>query len=398
MAANYDKLKVEVIDSGLCTGCGTCTGVCAAKAIEMDYTGDEILPHLVLDCVSCGLCVEYCPGKDIPLRDLDKKFLGRERNFNDEHLGIYLNSYRGWSKDPYIRQNTSSGGIVTSLAKYALDSKRVDAVIMSALKDDEPWKGVPFIATTSEDVDKAARSAPVMVPVNDLVVEALLKRKYKRIGVVGLPCHIHGLRKLQAAGKPKRLAEGISFMIGLYCASTYYWEGVRHLIKEFTEIDDLSKIVKVDYRGGKYPGGMYVLTSDNRIHYIAGKHDYTWHFLGAATYKRDRCLMCVDFSAELADISCGDIFQKVTDNPKIVSVLTRTDTGQELFRGAKEAGFIDFEHHPAELITASGMGWEAKRHAGMYRLLRRGKQGWPVPDYQYDLEVKMLARKLSFPS
>jgi hypothetical protein len=36
--------------------------------------------------------------------------------------------------------------------------------------------------------------------VNDLVAEALIKRKYKKIGVVGLPCHIHGLRKLQAAG------------------------------------------------------------------------------------------------------------------------------------------------------------------------------------------------------
>lgn len=395
----FEDLRADVVRTGLCTSCGTCVGVCAAKAIEMDYSLDEPLPKLTGRCTSCGACYDVCPGKDVPLRDLDRFFLGRERDEEKDPVGIFRSCYRGWATDPYVKATSSSGGVVTGLCKFALDAGIVDAVIMAGWSQDEPARCAPMVATSAEEVEAAARSAMVIVPNNAALAEAVLREKHARVGVVGLPCHVHGLRKLQMKGQPKRLAESVKFIIGLFCASTYYWEGIKHLVREFSDIRDIDEVERLDYRGGQWPGGMYAVTKDAKVHFVASKHDYTWHFLGAGTFKRDRCLMCTDFSAELADVSCGDIFQPVKPGDRrIVATVTRTDVGEDLVTRAQEAGYIQVEPHDAMLIPASGLGWESKKHAGMYRLIQRREFGWPTPEYQYEPKVVPLNRRLTFPS
>lgn len=109
--------------------------------------------------------------------------------------------------------------------------------------------------------------------------------------------------------------------------------------------------------------------------------------------------MCIDFSSELADVSCGDIFQEVGHtNRRLVATLPRTSVGEGLLAGARAKGYIELEPHDPALIPASGMGWEAKKHAGMYRLIQRKRYGWPTPDFQYPLKVTALPRTLTFPS
>jgi coenzyme F420 hydrogenase subunit beta len=395
----FQDLKREVVDSGLCMGCGTCVGVCATKSIAIDYELDEPEPVKISKCTECGACYAVCPGKNVPLRDLDREFLGRERGPEDEVLGIYKECVKGWATDEYVRTSTSSGGMISAIVNYALNEGIIEGVLMAGWNEEPPyWRCRPFIATTPEEVSMGLRSGMMMVPNNSLIKEAVSERKMSKIAVVGCPCHIHGVRKLQAAGTPSKYANAIKFTLGLFCAATYYAEGTKHLIHEFANVPNLDDIIAVDYRGGKWPGSLFVVTKDRKIHWAGSKHDYTWHFLGAASYKRDRCLMCTDFSAELADISCGDIFQHVGyTNRRLVASLARTEIGVELLNGAKDAGYIDFEPHDATLIPASGMGWEAKKHAGNYRLMQRMRYGWPTPDFQYPPRVVPLARTLTFP-
>jgi len=131
-----------------------------------------------------------------------------------------------------------------------------------------------------------------------------------------------------------QIAKAVKFTIGLFCAATYYVEGIKHLIHEFSDIKSLDEIETLDYRGGAAPGSLMATTKDKRIYSIASKHDYTWHFLGPATFKRDRCIMCVDFAAELADISCGDIFQPVIPGRKHgLATIPRTDLCEGLVKG-----------------------------------------------------------------
>jgi coenzyme F420 hydrogenase subunit gamma len=51
-------LMYEVINQGLCMGCGTCAGTCPVRAITMEYGK----PNVNRDqCIKCGACYAQCP-------------------------------------------------------------------------------------------------------------------------------------------------------------------------------------------------------------------------------------------------------------------------------------------------------------------------------------------------
>lgn len=55
-----------VLNCTLCVGCGTCSRVCPAKAIEMVEVDGRKYPQVELSkCVFCFQCAESCPKKAI---------------------------------------------------------------------------------------------------------------------------------------------------------------------------------------------------------------------------------------------------------------------------------------------------------------------------------------------
>ena len=391
----FNDLLKDVVNPGLCTVCGTCAGVCPRQAIEMrieDYETGEPFPALIGKCKPCSACYEACAGKSVPLADLDRFVFGRERNPEEEPLGIFRRCIKGYGEGR-LRVGSSSGGVTLGVVAHALEEGLIDAALVAVRSKEHPWRAEPGIITSAKDARRGVRSVMEAVPVNAALHEAVIKMGYRKIGVVGLPCQIHSLRKLQQRGKPKRLADAVVFSIGLYCNSTAYYIGIEHLIKEIGGIESLKEIIGMDYRAGDWPGSMMVVMDDGKIYNIAGKAFYG-SFLSIASYRRDRCLMCTDFSAELADISVGDIFQSVGDNRRWSGAIVRTTIGEKLIDGALTRGFIHVESHNPELVPASGYGWEMSKHANMYRLMERKEHGWPVPDFQYPSFIKLLRRNI----
>jgi coenzyme F420 hydrogenase subunit beta len=280
--------------------------------------------------------------------------------------------------------------------QYALEKGVIDAAIVAGADPKRPWRCIPILATTLEELRKATRFTAEMVSVNSLLRKAVVEKGFKKIGIVGMPCHIHPLRKIQMANRPSQIARAIKLTLGLFCASTYYFEGIKHLLFEFAGLDKMEEIVSLDYKGGAWPGSLTAATRDGKIHHVATKHEYTWHFLGPGS-KRDRCLMCPDFSARVADVAMGDVFQKVSPDPNINAILVRTKTGEDIVKQAVKAGVLSVENHPPGFIPKSGMGWESKEHANIHRMKFRKRYGWPVPDYQYPVEMCRLPGKLVFP-
>lgn len=396
MKKGFNRLYEEVISKGLCTVCGTCAGVCPNQSIEMkieDYEKDEPIPVLTGNCSNCSICYKVCAGKEIPLGDLDKHIFGRERKPLDEPIGIYRRTLKGYAKGK-ARDSSSSGGITLGVIEYALAEGIIDAAIIALRSKEHPWRAEAGIITEAKDAKKGVRSVMEVVPVNSVLHEAVIKQKHNKVAVVGMPCQIHSIRKLQMNNIPQILAKAIVFTIGLYCNSTAYYIGIEHLVKEIGGIESLKDIIGMDYRAGAWPGSMMALTLDGKIHFIATKSFYGG-FLSSANYRRDRCLMCTDFSAELADISVGDIFQNFDGNPRWSGVISRTEIGDQLINGAVTKGYIYIENHNPDLIPASGYGWEMSKHASMYRLMEREKYGWPVPNFQYPNEIKLLRRSIA---
>lgn len=52
------------VDTGLCTGCETCVGVCPVGAIAMDGGHAKVNEG---ECIDCGACAGECPCQAISL-------------------------------------------------------------------------------------------------------------------------------------------------------------------------------------------------------------------------------------------------------------------------------------------------------------------------------------------
>ena len=232
----FDNLLYrEVISQGLCTACGTCIGVCPEKAIEMN----GVIPECTGHCIGCGSCYEACPGKEIHVDRLDLKVSGRPRKENEKRIGIHQNCYAANSADPNIRGNAGSGGVLTSLLLCAFEKDLIDGAIVTAISPDDPVKPMPFIAMGPDDVIQSQKTKYMLVSggLTSILNEAVNERGLKRLAVVGSPCHIHAVRKLQHTDNPylrTTFGEKIKYAIGHHCAFNFFPEGThtplfRHL-------------------------------------------------------------------------------------------------------------------------------------------------------------------------
>ena len=381
--SDFQILKDAVVDQGLCTGCGTCVGVCPWGLVKMHYPMGEPEPILVdSPCRDCGFCISACPGKDIPLAAMEKMVFGQVRDPNVNTTGIFQRCYQSHAVDETIRFMGSSGGSATAMLSWALDKKVVEAVIVAGFDDAEPYRQQPKIATDSRELTKHARSKHGGASSNnEMLWEAVYRRKLSSIGLMGLPCHIHGLRKIQLERKPKRIAEAVKFAFGLFCGTNHYFEGTRHLLKEWCNVESLDEIAQLDYRWGAWPGCFYVRTKDGREINLE-REDYILRVL-TATYQRDRCQMCLDYTAEVADVAFGDLGAppRSAGSPPWNLVIARTKLGVELVEQATRDGYLHIE--PADLSQRPMIGNEMKKHGNAYRWNMRKRHNRPVPDFGF---------------
>ncbi len=382
----FTKLYDEVIKVGLCTDCGTCAAVCPKKAISMDYEHEEAA--LTGECApQCTLCSDVCPGKDIDFPALNRVAFGRGPGQDEQNLGVARRLVKAWATDPAVRDAGTGGGVVSALLLYALEHHLIDAAVEAGMSRTTPWRGEPRLATTRAEVLDYSQSKYTMIPTNAILGEAVAAGK-KALGVVGLPCHIHALRKMQAINRPKRLLDAVKFNIALFCGVNSHHQTAEHLIVEGLGIP-LSDVAKLEFRGGGYPGAFRVTRKDGSV------VSRGYASLSGSPIYRDRCYMCYDYPGELADVAAGDYYHPdMKPGVKgVTCLIVRSEAGDKLVAGAEAAGYIHAE--PVEGSYLMGLGWENKRHVGVFRLLERRRHGWPVPDYHLDLAwPEPLTRKV----
>jgi coenzyme F420 hydrogenase subunit beta len=377
----FNELKNMVIDRGLCTSCGTCIGACPRQCLTLSYGEDEE-PVVVESsrCISCGVCTTVCPGADIPMLDLERFVFGRSRT-RDEDLGIFLRHGSSIATDEETRQHAGSGGLVSALLIYALESGFIDCAIIAGFSKENPWRPEATIATNRDEIIAAARSKYSATSTNVLLHQAV-KQGYKKIGVAGCPCHIHGLRKIQYFKTPPELAHAIKLCLGLFCGNQTYFEGTRHFLYEWWGIKKLEDIATLEYRGGPWPEDNFVVTLRNGEQRKVPRLQRG--MAGGGGWGRDRCMMCLDFASELADVSVGDYSgpARSPEERRRSVFLARTKIGDDLMKEAESRGAIASD--PAELCWFKiGGGYEEKKHSTAFRYLQRQKHGWPTPNYHF---------------
>ncbi|HER44124.1 MAG TPA: 4Fe-4S dicluster domain-containing protein [Candidatus Eisenbacteria bacterium] len=381
-----DTLFERVVDRGLCTRCGTCVGVCPANAIRISDPLGLSLPERSGACTSCGLCLEGCPGERVDFMKLESAYVGE--GHSDSLLGIVRSAYLSHAMDPGIRRAGASGGVATALQLFLLRERRIDGSILYAGHDSEPWRGEGRIVETEDGIAAAAQSRYHLSPMN-----TALKRLFEKSGryaYVGLPCHVHGLRKLQAAGW-KTKAE-IGPVIGIYCGNNLYFEATRAVLRKLG-FDRLEDIVSLSYREGRWPGDFTATDRNGRTRSIS-KLDFNQTI---PFYANHRCLTCIDLTNELSDISIGDGWAKEEASQEGWSiVLARTEEGERTVRDAAAAGHIHIEG--ITLGEAAGMhshAFDLKKKGAFIRIALWKSWGRAVPSYDREPPPQKLSRRIA---
>ncbi len=190
---SFELLNKEIIDVGLCQGCGLCAGSC--KHIEMEVLRPILKDYCILERNGqyCGKCYQSCP------QVIQKQFIQKQPK------GIY--SLR--SKDPKILAKAANGGFVTTIAKNLLEEKSLTDIVMVQDIGDKPQ--ADKVSDPNEVIEKAGvvygRSG-VLEKLVDLMGET-----FEPIGIVGVPCEMRGAADLETQMNREILK------IGLFCNS-----------------------------------------------------------------------------------------------------------------------------------------------------------------------------------
>lgn len=329
MKNNLDSFNImNVVSDKLCIGCCTCINICPTECISIIKDENGFFPRVNLaKCKNCGVCLRVCPSFSIDFNSLNLEIFGRVPK--NPLIGNYIGAYIGYSSDEKIRFNASSGGLISSLLIFLLERKVIDGAIVTRMKRDNPLEPDPFIAQSKSEVISAMGSKYCPVPLNMALREIL--NTNGKFAIVGLPCHIAGIRKLE--NFIPELKKKITLCLGLFCSHTCNFRATLYLLYLFGIKSN--QVTKLYYRGYGWPGyATIILNSDDRK-FIPYKWYSKYHELFFFTPLR--CLLCPDPLSQLADISFGDawISEIMSSDIKGTSVcISRTLKGDGLLKKA----------------------------------------------------------------
>lgn len=376
---NKSDSKIENIEDvwkrGLCCGCGTCVGVCPYDAIKICLEPKKgiFVPQTSSDCKNCNICVNACPGYSLDFDELNEFIFGRVPD--DILLGNYINCYIGHSLDNRIRWNATSGGLVTSLLIFALEEGIIDGALVMRMNQKKPLEPEVIIAQTSEEIVSALGPKYCPVPLN-VGIKEILNRNGKFM-VVGLPCHIHGIRKAEMVNK--KLKERIFLHLGLFCH-----HGVNFLGTDFLcQMINVRKgdIEKIAYRGKGWPGSMSVELKNGEKRLIPWPNCWSHLVFDLHFFTPKRCTLCSDGTNELADISFGDPWlPEIRDKIGKSIIISRSKTGEEFLQKAKSKRKIEISPcNSDKVIQSQGAMIQFKKKNLKARLFLLKTLGRSVP-------------------
>ena len=394
--AQGDKSVAHVVTQGLCTGCGSCAALCPRSAINLTVERKNGIYVPVIDerlCNECGICYEICPGHSVDFERLNKNIFNK--NPENTLAGNYIGCYIGHVTDDIVRNNSTSGGLITQLLISALENGVIDGALVTKMADNDPSKPEPFIARTKEEIISASKSKYCPVPACSALNEVLKSKDLQKIAVVGLPCHLHGIRKAEEIFPA--LKQKIVLHIGIFCSHTVDFNGTEHI---FTRLKiPRGDIIKVDYRTKGWPGGINVTLKDGSEKFLH-LNAYWPAIFGRFFFTPYRCTLCCDGLAELADISCGDAWlpEFRFENQGESVVITRTSIGEHLLQtidAEKKLQLISVRFDKVLQSQRDQILFKQKNIGARKALLKR--IGKPLPDYgkrqfmQHDLWDKLTA-------
>jgi formate dehydrogenase subunit beta len=236
--------------------------------------------------------------------------------------------YLAWASDEEIAKRADSGGVITSLLKFALESKRVDAVLAIEARDGDRYDGIPVLVTDPEDmIGTAGALHCVSVNIPRCVKEYLNGASDMKLAVVGKPCDMRGIIELV---KREQINLDNLLLVGVNCSGTLSPVVAKETILEDFGVDPLD-VVGEDIEDGNL---IIILRDGTRKTKDLKELEEKGHG------RRENCRRCEVKIPTMADIACG---KWGANDRKASFVEICSDKGAQIFDEAVRAGHINVE-------------------------------------------------------
>jgi coenzyme F420 hydrogenase subunit beta len=323
----FHDLEQDVVRTGLCSRCGGCVSFCTADRLNALELGEDGYPRYVDEekCLDCGICYAICPETD----ELDQAV--REMFEWRPPIGNCRALTSARAKDAEIREVATDGGVVTALLVYLLDRHLIDGAIVS--RRNSLFSREPVVATTREELIGAAGShfagschlvdLPKYTTYSStLAYVRSLAKGHHSIAMVGTPCQIRTVRKMQSLGIVP--ADVIRYTIGLFCSENLSFDAQgRKSLEERLDFDfaDVDKMNVKENFNITLKGGRTMRIPFDELDDLA----------------RPSSLVCREFANDYADIAAGGL-----GSPNgYTTVLVRTDAGRTVYDDALRRGYLE---------------------------------------------------------
>lgn len=325
-----------------CILCGLCARVCeelvGVSAINFANRGVErevTAPYHTIsdDCVGCGACAVVCPTDSKKVRVntypvLEEDIKKAEEQFlkgpRDELLGVNTEIIAAKSSI-----NGQDGGMATALLLSGFKKGLFDAAIV--VKRTSGYKAEAIIAESADDILNARGTKYSRVKMMSKVGE-LVENGKRKIAIVGTPCEIRTVRKIQQQLLTKYPDLEVT-IVGLFCFEAFDYDKLKEATTKLLGVD-LDKAEKTQIHKGKF-----IVTIDGK--------DYSAKVKEFHDAIQGGCAYCNDFVGWLSDVSVGSV-----GSPEGYStVIVRSEKGKKLL---ENADFVKGDINKEEIIKLAG--------------------------------------------
>ncbi len=253
---------------GLCTDCGLSRMKIAGK---------------------CGMACQFIKP-DYPRMEAAVHGRARDPGQGDEgHFGPYRAMYRAALTPP--APGAQWTGITTRIAQRLLEEGAVDAVLTMVPDPHDRWRPQPALITDPAAMPMALGMRMGYAPLLAML-EPAIEAGFRRLAVIGIPCQIYALRRIEAE-------LGLElFVIGTPCSDNTTTENFHKFLARLTDAPET--VSYLEFRADYH----VELRFDDGTH-----REIPFLKLPLADLPSDffplTCRTCVDYTNVLSDITVG---------------------------------------------------------------------------------------------
>jgi coenzyme F420 hydrogenase subunit beta len=336
-------LQEEVRAQRLCTLCGACAGMCP---YHVPYRGRMVTLD---DCnLAQGRCYAFCPRTPADLNLLNQTVFGAP--YPASELGTAWEVLMSRAADGVLRSRVQYGGTVSALVAFALRTGVIDTAVLTASNE----KMLPSGRAVRDEASVLACAGSNFVASPTLeTFNREAAGDAQRIGVVATPCQALALAKMKASPLENRnQIDKLKLVIGLFCTWALKYDDFVRFLGERVPLD---RVTKFDVPPP--PANVFEVYTDST--HVTIPLDQVRAFI------RPTCNVCIDMTAELADLSVGAAEGIEGWNTLIV----RSEAGAKVVAAGRAAGALEVTPLPEANLEHLKEAASLKRRRGLTNII-----------------------------